>query len=266
MINIAKRELFFNNDEKLIIEKNGFSYTIPCQWAISGDGDVDYRLDANQRAFSHGATVGGDRKVKSKTVDIDVIVKGTTKEEHDNIVNEVYRYFGQKDYRLFCGRQDRIYNVSGVQKIKQKYIKSFKQKMSDITLTLLLADPFRYGIQKKVITEDLYEAVTEKVIEVINDGNVEIPLIITLTPAISMPDVLIEHMESGYSCRVRDSLLTNPASLVIDTKNGTVRRGYLNAINTFNGQFLMALPGMNLYKITSDAGNISFSYHERWLL
>lgn len=266
MIDIAKRQSNLNIGEELIITKGVNSYILPYQWAISGDGDIDYRLEANQKGYSHGATVGGDKKVKSKTIDIDIIIKGQTPEEHDKLVNEAYKQFNQLDYSLTCGRIDRIYNVAGVQKIKQKYIKSFKQRMSDITFTLLLADPFRYATQPSEQELIFNQEALEHELVLENKGNIDTPLTIVFTPETTMPEIKVLHVQTEELLDIRDSLLTNPESLTIDTKQGTVRRGNLNAINSLKGLFLSIMPGSNTYKISCAAGKVKFSYVERWLL
>lgn len=263
IINIAQRN---NCNELLIIKKNDFTYIVPYAWAVSGDGDIDYRLEANQKGYSHGATVGGDKKIKSRTIDIDIIVKADNQEKHDELVNELYTYFSLQNYTLTCGRKDRAYNIAGVQKIKQKYIKSFKQRMSDITFTLLLADPFRYAAQPAEYKYIFTEEVTDFNLQLINKGNIDAPLKMVFTPLVSMPQIKILHVETDELLDVRDSLLTTPSTLTVDTKQGTVRRDNFNAINTLKGLFLSIMPGINHYQITCKAGTVRFEYLERWLL
>jgi hypothetical protein len=154
--------------------------------------------------------------------------------------------------------------VAGLTEAKQKYLKGFKQRWSEVNFTLLLADPFRRAFFAAEHAFILGGA--NKEITVHNGGNADTPLTIQLLPAAAMPDVQIEHLETGRACRIRDSLLTSPASLIADTGAGTVRRGAFNAINTFSGQFLYALPGLNTCRVTSAAGQIVISFTERWLI
>lgn len=47
-----------------------------------------------------------------------------------------------------AGRPDRVYHVACLSKIKHKFENGFKQRRSNITVSLLLADPFRYEAQE----------------------------------------------------------------------------------------------------------------------
>jgi hypothetical protein len=174
--------------------------------------------------------------------------------------------FSQQNYQLILGRPDRMYNVAGLTKLKHKYIGGYKQRFSEVAATLLLADPFRYAAQESVKRAVFAESASERPVQLHNPGSADTPLRIELIPLAAMPDVAISHEESGRSCRVRDSLLSSPAFIVIDTKSGTVRRGSFNAINAFSGQFLTALPGVNTYKITCASGSINIFYTARWLV
>ena len=80
-----------------------------------------------------------------------------------------------------------------------------------------------------------------------------------------MADVTVKHVESGRAMRIADTLLTAPATLIVDTKAGTVRRGTFNAINAFSGQFLTAKPGRNNYEISGSDGKVVFKWRNRWL-
>ena len=97
------------------------------------------------KAFSHGSDCVGDGKVSGRTITVEFDLDDTTEEEHDALVNEAYRYFAQSDYQLVCGRTDRIFKVAGISKLKHKFEKGFKQRWSNVVVSLLLADPFRYA-------------------------------------------------------------------------------------------------------------------------
>ena len=121
--------------------------------------------------------------------------------------------------------------------MKHKYQKGFKQRWSDIEISLLLADPFRYATAstlRKTVFEELQSG-TE--ISIHSEASVDVPLIFTFRPfeGQSMPDISIVHVESGESFRLRDTLLTAPAAAVVNGETGTVRRGPANSLNTFQG-------------------------------
>lgn len=253
-------------NERLVIIKDGVREELLFPYSITGIGDIKRRIKDAAKGYNHGSDVTGDKKVESRKIKIGLDVRGHCEEEHDKAINTIYKFFSQEDYLLVTGRRDRAYSVAGAPEIKQKYRKGFKQRWSEIDITLLLADPFRYAVQESKKKIVFSEAQENTVIQINNPGNIDAPLRIKLSPEIAMPDVNIFHDQTGYSCRIRDSLLTTPKSLVIDTKAGTVIRGTDNAINTQSGQFLSAVPGRNTYKITCLAGNIEIYFTERWLL
>ena len=268
MINIPQR-----NDlgRQLVIKKDGRSYRLPYNWSIDGDGNVSYRIKENQKAYAHGAVISGDRKIDSRTLTIEIYVFGTDVDDYQNRVNEVYNHFGQNDYQLFAGMQDSYYRVAGVSKIKNSYLKSYKQTAAKVEITLVLADPFRYSAAQTLRKEVFNEEQTETAITLFNAGSVDTPLIwrfIPLPDGGVMHDITITHVESGEFFKLKDTLLTDPANVIVNGQAGTVRRVDNNAgnsLNTFSGLFLHALPGRNTYMYTGAAGTIEIAFEERWL-
>jgi hypothetical protein len=248
----------------LIIAKDGVRKALPYPFSLEGAGDIKIRAKEDAKAFSHGAFVTGDGRVDSRKIKVGLYIRSESEAEHDQAMNLIYSAFNQESYTLTAGRPDRVYNVARLAEIKHKYIKGFRQRRSDIDISLLLADPFRYAAQSSRLLAALPGEAA--VVKVHNPGSADTPLAITLIPAVSMPDVTIHHLETGYTCRIRDSLLTNPAALTADTQKGTVRRGEWNAINAFSGQFMIALPGLNRYEVTSAAGGMEVVFTARWLI
>lgn len=124
---------------------------------------------------------------------------------------------------------------------------SFKGTKGEVDITpLYLTRSAMTALTSELVTE-FATAAKDAQIVISNGGSVETPLTIELIPLTTMNDVTITHVESGYSMRVADTLLTKPATLIVDTKASTVRRGTYNAINAFSGQFLTARPGENTY-------------------
>lgn len=158
-----------------------------------------------------------------------------------------------------------ILPVCIVYSTKEKWIKGFKGRKGEVDITLLLADPFRYANSEAEAEFNYADSVKEAEMFIYSSGSIETPLEIELIPKNTMNDITITHIESGYSMRITDTLLTKPATLIVDTKAGTVRRGAYNAINTFSGQFLTAQPGENTYKFTGAAGTIKIRWRDRWL-
>lgn len=249
-----------------IILSNNATYELPEEWALADAGSVTFRNKLEDKAYSHGSSVVGDGKISGRTITVEFDMQGATEEQHDTAVNQAYQFFAQTDYKLQVGRTDRVYRVAGLSKIKHKYQKGFKQRWSNITVSLLLADPFRYASSKTTITKVYAEAQTETEITFINPSSVDVPLTFTFTPTAAMAAITVSHDESGQEFTMADTLLSTPAVSVINAEAGTVRRDAGNSINTFSGTFLHALPGINTFKFTGDAGTVAIAYTARWFV
>lgn len=255
-------------DNLKVVLKNGESYTLPTPWAVEAAGEHSFRLKMQDRAFTHGAHVTGDGCVEGRTLNILFDFKEATEDDHDKALNEAYRYLCQRDYWLYTGRTDRCYHVSGVSRIKHKYVKGFKQRWSQITVTVMLADPFRYAVQPTTIIYDFKESKNGAEMVVNNPSSVDVPIIWMFTPprGVTTADIKIVHQETGERFSLSDTLLTDPAVAVVDGEQGTVRRDTGNSLNTFQGVFLRAVPGRNTYIYTGDACRIDIRYTGRWFV
>lgn len=252
----------------LSVSKNGKTYELGEAWSLSDSGSYSMRLKVDDRAFAHGGYAVGDGKVKGRTIQVEFNMRGASEIDHDNAVNAAYRYFSQRDYTLRAGRQDRAYHVAGLSKIKHKFQKGFKQRWSNVTVSLLLADPFRYAVAQTVIRKS-YAVDQEKGLIIFeNLSSIDAPLIWTFAPPEggTAADIKVIHAESGESFTLKDTLLTAPAVAVVNAEAGTVRRDTGNSLNTFNGIFLHALPGLNTYQYTGAACNVSIAFTPRWFV
>ena len=81
-----------------------------------------------------------------------------------------------------------------------------------------------------------------------------------------MASIIVWHEETKKQFKLADALLIAPAFTVINAKEGTVWRNDFNSINTFNGQFLQAVPGKNTLYYTGAAGKIEIIYTNRWFI
>lgn len=148
----------FKNDGRLKIIKNDRVYVLPDGWELDDVGSYDFSLKLQDRAFAHGSYAVGDGYVKGRSIKVSFDLKRESEKDHDQIVNEAYQAFAQRDYVLHTGRPDRCFKVAGISKLKHKYQKGFKQRWSDIEISLLLADPFRYATAstlRKTVFEEL---------------------------------------------------------------------------------------------------------------
>ena len=250
--------------DKLQIVKNGVRYELPVGWSISDSGSFTFRNKLQDRAFAHGADCIGDGKADGRTLEVKFALKGTSEAEHDEIVNRAYTYFAQKNYDLFVGRRDRVYHVAGLSKIKHKFQEGFKQRWSDITVSLLLEEPFRYKAQESKVVYEFGQAAHEAELILHNLGSVDTPLTFRFIPKTKMENITIWHQEAKEKFMLTDALLISPATATVSSKDGTVWRDNANSINTFSGQFLHAQPGSNLFLYTGGAGTLEITYTNRW--
>ena len=166
---------------------------------------------------------------------------------------------------LCAGRFDRCFRVAGASKIKHKYQKGFKQRWSDIEISLLLAEPFRYATTPTTAT---HFCGSETEVSIYNPSSIDVPLIFTFTPLenTTVSSIEITHKESADAFSVKDTLLTAPAVAVVNGETGTVRRNAGNSLNTFSGLFLKALPGQNTYIYKGAECNVGITYTARWFV
>lgn len=263
---MEQRAKYQDKYEILQIVKDGKEYSLPVNWTIKDSGSYTFRNKLQSRAFTHGSDMVGDGKLDGHTITIEFAMRGATEEEHDEALNQAYTYFSMTDYKLTCGRSDRVYHVAGLSKIKQKFQKSFKQRWSSITVSLLLADPFRYEAQESKVVYEFGQPTIEAEMVLHNLGSVDTPLTFKFIPADKMSSIIIWHQEAKEKFTLTDALLIKPATAIINSKDGTVWRDNANSINTFSGQFLHAKPGANLLLYTGGAGRIEITFTNRWFV
>lgn len=252
--------------DNLIIIKNGNSYTLPDEWAISDSGSYDFNNKLADKSFAHGANLIGDGKANGRTITIEFATKESSEVLHDAAVNTAYQWFNG-EFTLIAGRTDRVYKVAGVSKIKHKFEKGFKQRWSNVTVSLLLADPFRYASESVAIVTEFAEPQDNAEITFANYSSVDTPLIFELTPAAGadLPFVKILHVESGQTFTMADTVLVGKTA-IINGELGTVSRGIDNSINTFSGVFIHAMPGANTLKYSGKACTLKVTYAPRWFV
>lgn len=254
-------------DTKLkIVTSAGTEYSLPALWSISDAGAYTFRNKLEDKAFSHGGNVVGDGRISGRTIKVEFFMHGATEQDHDYALNTAYTYFCQTNYDLYVGRSDRKFRVAGVSKITHKYQKGFQQRWSEITVSLLLADPFRYEGHTTKVTKVFPRAVENAEIYVDNLGSVDTPLTFRFLPVKSMAKIHIYHKQAKEEFSLSDALLIAPATVTVNGDAGTVWRDKANSINTFSGQFLHVKPGKNLFYYTGDAGTIEISFTNRWFV
>ena len=254
------------NSKLKIVTKAGTEYSLPALWSLEDAGAYTFRNKLEDKAFSHGGNVVGDGRISGRTIKVEFFMHGATEQDHDYALNTAYTYFCQTNYDLYVGRSDRKFRVAGVSKITHKYQKGFQQRWSEITVSLLLADPFRYEGHTTKITKVFPRAVENAEIYVDNLGSVDTPLTFRFIPVKSMAKIHIYHKQAKEEFSLSDALLIAPATVTVNGDAGTVWRDKANSINTFSGQFLHVKPGKNLFYYTGDAGTIEISFTNRWFV
>lgn len=250
----------------LAIEKNGSVYELNEDWSLTGNGSISFRNKLEERAFSHGSDLIGDGKVSGRQIDVEFHSRFDTEEEFEQAVNEAYRVFGQTNYDLYTNRRNRVMHVAGIKSLTMDYDDGYKGRSGTITASLLLSDPFRYDTNETAIETTFSQLAQNEEILVNNMGSVDTPLTFTFIPDGTMANINVTHEESGNQMTITDALLTSPAILTVNSKDGTVWRDTNNSINSFSGQFLYAVPGINHFRISCDSGIVTVTFTNRWYL
>ena len=233
-------------ENNLKILKDNHEYVLPTGWSLADAGSYDFNNKIEDRAFSHGGDVVGDGMVKGHTIKVKFSVQSSDEFNHDELLNRAY--------------------VAGISKITHEYENGFKQRWSNITVSLLLADPFRYQAQESLVVYEFPTEVYQAEMILHNLGSVDTPLTFKFIPKIKMPAITVWHAETKKQFKLSDALLITPAFTVINAKEGTVWRNTSNSINAFNGQFLQAIPGKNTLYYTGGAGRLEIAYTNRWFI
>ena len=253
-------------EQGLTITKDGVEYKLPAHWGLTDSGSYTFRNKLQSRAFAHGSDAVGDGKIDGRTIQVEFSMEGATEEDHDEVLNEVYTFFGQTDYSLLAGRPDRVYHVACLSKIKHKFENGFKQRRSNITVSLLLADPFRYEVQESKVVFLFPQATVQAEMVLHNLGSVDTPLTFRFIPKDRMTNLTIWHQEAKEKFTLPDALLVAPKTSIVNGREGTVWRDKDNSINAFAGTFLHAKPGANLFLYTGGAGTVEITYTNRWFV
>ncbi len=265
-MDVLKYPIREKKENALSIIKDGIEYVLPEAWSLSDSGTYSFRNKLSSRAFAHGSDMTGDGKLDGRTITVTFSMHELTEQEHDEVLNQAYTYFTQTDFDLKCGRTDRVYHVAGLSRIRHSYQNGFKQRWSSVTVSLLLADPFRYEAQQSKAVFKFDAAAKDAMMVLHNLGSVDTPLTFRLIPKDRAGNISVWHQEAVEKFTLNDSLLISPATCTVNGKEGTVWRDSANAINTFGGTFLSAKPGANHFYYTGGAMTIEITFTNRWFI
>ena len=255
--------------DNITILKNGVPYNVPGNLQIKDDVFV-LRSDAKDKAFAHGGIDIADGKIKIKVIRIEgtVYLQPTeaTRASYLTLVQAIKAAFCQTDYMLYLG-SDHFIMINKALKFSEEYLDAHDYQGAKFTIDLLAIDPFWYYDDEQEKTQIVTS--TPKSFVVNNQGYVETFPVITITATGTLPDFTLENetdvQESGDGLKFRytDPGLFIGNVVVIDCKEGTVKRGATNYIRYFAGAFLKLLPGNNTLTYTGADCTVKVAWFER---
>ena len=223
----------------------------------------DVRTKNEARAFTHGRAEYGDGKIDSRTLEIEMMIFGTSQADHDTQLDAIQAAFLRQDQK-FYPRADRYINISRLDKFKHEYISGFGLIRGKITATLLAVDPFIYSTTATQQNETVTSS--PKAISITNPSLLDVPLKVTLAASASCVDfTIVNTTDASRQFRLADTNLVAGQTAIIDPGPGTVYRGANNIINAFTGQFLRLLPGTNALTYTGGNCTLTLEFTQIWL-
>ncbi len=152
--------------------------SLPYKFKLESSGDVSVRSKTEKRAYSHGSTLTGDGYIDGKTIKLTFHISGTNQDDYNAKVNDLYAKLYATDYKLSVGNET-YWNVAGLSKITSKFIEGYQFIKADVTASLLLSDPFRYGsLHEELIDVDV--PAKELEFKINNTGSAMTPLVLPL--------------------------------------------------------------------------------------
>lgn len=246
-------------DFSVKIVKDGLSYTLPLTNMSKDASDTALKLE--NKAYNHGSIITGFNKVPGRNIELSTYIEAGNEAGYLAAMRELKRHVHMSDYRLYIA-ENRYFNIKGISKFSAKDYDGFVYRRADIDITLLAADPFEYtGLSR----ETIIEATDGLVFELDNDCNIDVPLIVTVTPVISAPEITLSNETYNRKFTHKESGLTNPAVLTVNTETGTVTVDCENHINNFSGAFLSLAAGRNIFTYTGADARLEFIYKERYI-
>ena len=241
------------------IVKDGDYYALPLTGMSKNASATGMKLEA--RAFNHGSLVTGFNKVSGRNIEISTYIEARDEAGYLTQLRELKNYVYMGDYRLYVSK-NRYFNIKGVGKFTAKDYAGFAYRRADIDITFLAADPFEYtGYEARTVVN----AADGQTFKVHNDCNIDVPLIVNITPVVSAPSIVLENATYNRKLTYKDPSLANPAMLTVDTEAGTVTVEGGNRINNFSGAFLSLKPGANIFTYLGADVRIEFIYKERFI-
>lgn len=247
---------------------------------IDGIDSADYELNISGNVLADGSRVN-TKKVKSRSIVIEAEYVGVDKKEERN---KITRFFN-----IHKGGTLTINNNGTIRSIEYE-VESFKTKIENMHMPLKFLvylycpNPFLLNeseISKEIITwmggmtfplrlPTRFAMAGERIINVINNGDVETPVKLELYGPATRPKITLR--ETGEFVRIKE-ILTADDVVTITTGFGN-KRVLLNGENAFNiidlpsSKFFSLGVGDNVVELTTedvnDNANIKISYRNRY--
>lgn len=249
-------------DKISLFDSLGQEYELPKTFELRSDptGRRSKRLDM---AFVHGSRDVSDGMFTSKMVEVTGRIWAAT----DALYNAAWDALAEhllKDNLRIQDRGRQI-NLLKVVSISHTYPSQEAYHYGEVSITFLAADPFWYAAS----ASQKQQAVTSSPKSFQHDigGKMETWPIITIENNANNYDFKLENdTDDDREFRIIDTGADSGTDIVIDCKEGTVKRDGTNIISTFSGLFLRLLGGRtNDFLYTGANCDITIQYHEAWI-
>lgn len=248
-----------DRDFSVSIVKDGLTYTLPLTNMSKDASETALKLE--NKVYNHGSIVTGFNKIPGRNIELSTYIEAGSETAYLDAMRELKRHVYMSDYRLYVS-EDRYFNIKGISKFSAKDYDGFAYRRADIDITLLAADPFEYTWRSR---ETMIEASDGLVFEIDNECNIDVPLIVTVTPAAGAPEIGLANETHNRKFTFKEAGLVNPAALTVNTETGAVTVDGENHINNFSGAFLSLMAGRNLFTYTGADAVLTIIYKERYI-
>ncbi len=253
-----------NHEYLSLLLPNQLEIEFPYAWGLTGDEEISFRGKTENKALSHGGVEVGDDKASPRTLTLTFFLRKNDREAFQAELSKYKAYFRIAGSRLYVGNKKSYFVISRLTGIKNKWTRAFQGKFSEVTFTLLCADPFRYSEEETRFSRDMEATDIWADFEVFCDGNIDTPTIISFTPKDVGNTFSLYSKTTGEQFTISDTMLTPETTTVINGVKGTVYRGSANAINTMSGVFLSLESGENALRYKGHSGKITITHRARW--
>jgi len=242
-------------------------YEFPRSFSINGF-PFARRASSAEKAYSHGAVITSDRKIRARDIIISGTLHGTTPTELEGKYSSLVSALAEENLKLTVYFEDIYLNVEMVD-FKHDYYRGSALRYANVSIQFHVADTFRYS--KTMTSETFNITSSEQNIQLTNSGDIFANAIITLLGGVgsSVSKIRIINRDDGNKYFEYESLIENGDEIIINSEDGTVNKNGSNDISNFSGLFPIITKGTDdlVAYITGSVGlfSIKFEYRQRWI-